>query len=117
MNLGLICFPDNSRIYCTKHSLHFPQNLVIPESQHTKPFPLQMLLTHSVIGHLIHFGMMTAIQFDDQFMSEGNKIGNVGADGGLAAEFAAALLATKMKPQPTLGIGHVLAQMTRIFFD
>jgi len=60
--------------------------LVVPEAQYAISQSLQVLGPLFVL--FSHFGMLTAINFDDQFRFQAEKIGDIGTDGLLTPEFA-----------------------------
>jgi hypothetical protein len=91
------------------HPFQVLQYFVIPESYHRESLRFEPL--RSRVIRLLLFRMLPAIQFDDQFPVETDKVDNVISDGLLASEFEALRLSSaQMLPQQSLGVSRVFAQ-------
>ena len=88
---------------------HVLQYFVVPESYHLESLDFEPLRSRGI--SLLLFGMLPAVQFDDEFLFETDKVDNVISDGLLASEFEALrLFGAQMLPQQSLGVGGVFAQ-------
>jgi hypothetical protein len=59
--------------------------------------------------------VLSAIQFDDELLAQGDKIHDVRPDGALALEFHAQPPGAQKKPQTMFRVRHGLAQFPRPF--
>ena len=85
------------------------EDLVVPEAQH--PVALLPQEPVSLLVGGVGFRVLAAVQLDEQLFRQAGEVGDVGADGLLAAKFVAAqLFVAEVVPQKTFGVGLVLAQ-------
>jgi hypothetical protein len=83
------------------------QDVIVPESQHTKSFSPQIGVTHFVPSILC---VLPAIDLNDQLSPEARKVDHIRSDWHLPLEFVSAeAVSAQPVPQPTLGVGHVAA--------
>ena len=75
---------------------------------------LEALVAEVGVAALVAFrvvGMLAAVEFDDQARIEAGEVGDVGADGSLAAEAVAVELASaEARPEMLFGVGGVFAE-------
>jgi hypothetical protein len=84
------CFEDGQQ-----HAFQILQHIVVPEAKYAEALRLERLRA----GEIGLWGVLTAIDLDDQAAFEAAEVGDVLADGPLTAEFMAAEL-TGSKPVP-----------------
>ncbi len=95
------------------HRVELRQNLGIPKPKYLVPLALEKWRPSSIL--LIHLRMLTAIEFDHQVMLHTTEIGDEGGNRVLAAKLGpSALATTEAMPQPTLGVGLIVAQATSV---
>jgi hypothetical protein len=88
------------------------QDFVIPESKNSIALLIQPF--SAVFIGFPRRRVLTAIEFDRQHFVEADEIGDIRTDRALAAEFEVSdLLLAQVPPQGALGIGHVLAKVSR----
>jgi hypothetical protein len=71
-----------------KHTIHFVEDLIVPEPQHCKSGTLEKFRTRSIGRDRIR--VLPAIQFNDQPSFKADEIENVVAEWVLATKLAAA---------------------------
>ena len=90
----------------SQHALKVRKNFIVPEPQHTPPFPLEFAVAQVVVAGA---RMLAAIDFDDQAGLNACEIDDVGWNGKLTSKSPAELIVAKFFPQRTLGMGHITA--------
>ena len=94
-----------------EHRLHLQQNLPIIESDDLQSHALQICRTHTVDRRAGLGRMLRSVHFNDQSDRRQIKVDDVRANRFLPITGdAIELLATKMEPEPVLGIGHVASK-------
>ena len=92
-----------------QHSLCIGQHIVVPKPQHSIARFGQEIRPPLISLYLI--GMVSTIEFKDQFRFRAKEVHDVTSDGLLPAELAAVhLSAAKKHPQLALGVGLVAAE-------
>lgn len=86
-------------------------DLVIPKADDLIAQGFKVFCALCVVFDLLQ--MLTAIQFDDEFLFDADKIGDVVADGVLSSEFDAEFVVANQRPQFALGGRGVFAQFSR----
>jgi hypothetical protein len=59
------------------------QNIIVPESEHAKPFSSEIVVSHYIVPIVC---VLTAVDLDNQLSSETCKIDNVWTNGNLPLE-------------------------------
>src|SRR4051794_14685204 len=87
------------------------EDLIVPESHDPEPLGVQPCRPGVILLRL--GGMLTAIQFEDQFGFEADEIDNVISDGSLPSKFAPVeAIGPEFIPHSSLGVGHGLAELS-----
>jgi hypothetical protein len=90
-------------------AVHVAQYLVVPETENAVPLAAHEIVAPRIVRACV--GVLPAIDFDDEHRFQADKVGDVGTDADLAPEFVAVELAeTKVLPELTLGVRHVLTK-------
>jgi len=101
---------------CLRNRLQHPgdlrQHIVIPQPQDLPALALQKARAMSVVQLGLFPGMLSAVKFDHPARLHAGKVGDVGANGVLAAKFVSVQLArTQAAPQSLLGVGALGTQL------
>jgi hypothetical protein len=95
-------------------SIPFAQRLAIREAQHLIAAAIHFLRPNAVGYQGFRLEVLAAIQFDNEHRFNTSEVREVRTDRTLATELVAIKLAVaKCRPQASLGVGGVLAQLTR----
>jgi len=95
-----------------KHTFDVSQDVMIPESYDMVARLLQNSGSRCIC--LDSLGMLTAVDLDDDFQIQSDKIDDVACDGLLAFELdAVEAPAAQLAPHQLLGIRHLASQSTR----
>jgi hypothetical protein len=90
------------------NSISFIENLIVPKPQYAKSLFFQPRTTFQVVRNL--FRMLTSIQLNDQLLLKTDKVNNLLTYGLLSAKLISGKLTeTKMLPQRTFSISHILS--------
>ena len=76
--------------YCLKHRFRLCQNFIVPESQYLIPLCFKPLIPIDIFLFSRLQSMLSAVQFNDNFLFKANKIDNVFSYGLLSPEFESA---------------------------
>ena len=97
-----------------QHAFEIPQNVIIPESDDFESVGLQPRGSRGVL--LCLFGMLAAIDLDDQLMPQAAEIDDVIADRMLTAKLRAIeALRAKVLPEEAFGLGLFATETADIF--
>jgi hypothetical protein len=97
-----------------EYALNVLQNVVIPETDDVIPALFQRSRTLRI--RPASFAVLASIDFDDQFSFERHKVDDISREWNLPFEFDADELArAKSRPQETLGVCRILAELTGKF--
>jgi hypothetical protein len=98
-------FQDDSH-----HAIDIVHHIAIPEAENAVAVPFKIGSALSIIFFLID--VLAAIQFDDEFLTRSTEIGDVRANGVLAAEMNA-IRPVGAQKDPKFGFcfGHLLAEL------
>ena len=97
----------------TDDAVQFLHDLVVPEAQDQKTPRFQGGGSSGVVLRPLY--MLTAIQFDDQHGLAAGEIGDITVNRDLSPKLEAAEgAAAQMGPEPTLGVGLVSPQPSRL---
>lgn len=92
-----------------QHAFNILEHSIVPESQHDKPGTFEELCSFFIVCRCVE--ILAAVQLNDDFAFQADKIKNEVAEWMLAAKFAAVELAVAQAlPQPGLCIGGRIAQ-------
>jgi len=95
-----------------EHAVEIAQHFMIPETKNSKPETIQNFSSRRVTIDLQ--GVLSAIQFNDEFCFKSGKIGDVTANRSLASKFVTVQASpSQPSPQETLCFGHVLPKLPR----
>ena len=78
-------------------------HFIIPKADDIVALRSQIFCSFRVVFRLPRFGVLTAIEFNDEFLFDAYKIGNVVSNGVLSSEFNAQLVVADMRPKFALG--------------
>jgi len=94
--------------YLFFHGIQFSKHFVIPKTYDAKTSALQ---NSGPVGIIFYcFGMLPAINLDNQLLLKADKIENIDVVRMLPAKLAPHLTIAKGLPEATFGIRHVLPQ-------
>ncbi len=86
------------------------ENVVIPEPQNTETLRREPLISDRIGAG---FGMLTAVRLDDEMCVITNEVRDIRPDWHLPPELRPGELAIAQNaPEPMLGVGHVVAEVT-----
>jgi hypothetical protein len=75
-------------------------NLLIPKPQHSITLLVEISRSQPILALLLRLGMLTAVEFDNQVLSDAAEIGKVGTNPVLPSEFeSATALGSEVRPQ------------------
>ena len=95
--------------YPLQHSLQILHHIIVPETQHQITLATQPCIPLFIICRL--FGMLPAVQFDNEISFHADKIHNVTTYGFLPLEFQAhEAVRAQVIPQSLFGFGLVGAE-------
>ena len=93
---------------CLKNRLGVLQNINIPEANHLDTLAFQILAPDSVVIPPVFGIVLTAVNFNCDFLQATEEIQDVRADAVLPDEFQAQkALTSKVTPQSSFGVGLV----------
>jgi hypothetical protein len=76
----------NRRVYRLHHALHTFGDVVVPEPKHAVAFSFQPSRPHIIMGFVLGFCVLRAVDFDQQSGRHAAEVGNVRPDRDLAPE-------------------------------
>lgn len=107
-------FPAKRLEQNLKHAIQILQDIVVPESDDMKTFPLQKRRSRGISL----LGVLTTVNFHDQGRFDAAEIGHIWPDGPLPPELMAAeASSTKPRPQDLLGVRRIAAQTRGMWTD
>jgi hypothetical protein len=93
-----------------QHRFLIAQHIVVPKPQDAETFRVKPSGSRFIIG--LRVSMLPAIDLDDQSLRKAREVGDVSSNGSLAAKpEACELLSPQEIPEPSFGIGQLLAQI------
>jgi hypothetical protein len=87
-----------------QHPFHVHKWLVGREAEHCEPLTSEKIVPAFVV--LLLFSMLRTVELDDHFRRQACEVGDVVAQGMLAAKLHTQLLHSQARPQPALRVGH-----------
>jgi hypothetical protein len=97
---------------CLEHTVDLIENVWVPEADYLESLAVQPARSVGVLSH--HVAVLTAIELDDKFALEADKIHDVLADRRLATEFAPAKSPhSEASPETAFGLREVFAKFAR----
>ena len=103
------CRTIDLRCYHLPDTIDITQHLIVPEPQHLEPLCAHEVVASRVINS--RFGVLAAVDFNDDPRLQTREVSDIWADANLPAELVAFELAEpQVLPEPTLRILHVLAK-------
>ena len=92
-----------------KNAVHVLHHVIVPEADH--PIALGLEKRRSCRVAMV-FGMLSAINLDNQLLLAAEKVGDERPDWHLAREFEPVeLTAAQMSPEEALGIGRAISEL------